>query len=68
MITSLSSYRPTEEVQGVRRERDPIKKVEKYALEGNLITEEELKVCGCSEPEPSSGVLCGHCFQVSHFV
>lgn len=36
-------YRPTEEVQGVRRERDPIKKVEKYALEGNLITEEELK-------------------------
>ena len=32
------------EIKEVRKSRDPIKKVINYALEGNLATEEELKV------------------------
>ena len=40
----MSSYRTTEEVQTVRKERDPIKLAEEYAIEGNLLTKEELKV------------------------
>ena len=39
------SYRTTSEVQTVRKEKDAIKLVEAYALEGQLATEVELKVC-----------------------
>lgn len=38
------SYRTTTEVQTVRKEKDAIKVVEAYALEGQLATEAELKV------------------------
>ena len=38
------SYRDAGEVQGVRKERDPITLLTAYALNGNLVTEEELKV------------------------
>ena len=42
---SLStSYRSTSEVQAVRKEKDAIKLVEAYALDGQLATTEELKV------------------------
>ena len=39
------SYRTTSEVQTVRKEKDAIKVVEAHALEGQLATEGELKVC-----------------------
>ena len=41
------SYRSAEEVKAVRKEEDPIKQLETYAEEGNLATEEELKVRCC---------------------
>ena len=46
MVCSLpsASYRRASEIQEVRKERDAIKTVRSYALEGNLATEEELKV------------------------
>lgn len=46
MVCSLppASYRKASEIQEVRKERDAIKTVRSYALEGNLATEEELKV------------------------
>jgi len=37
------SYRKEEEIKEVKKNRDPIKNIKKYALEGNLATEEELK-------------------------
>lgn len=39
------SYRTSAEVQAVRKDRDPINLLAAYALDGNLVTEEELKVC-----------------------
>jgi len=58
----LASYRRASEIQEVRKERDAIKTVRSYALEGNLATEEELKVLvlviACSqysEPERVGG-------------
>ena len=39
-----ASYREASEIKGVREERDPIKGVKDIALEGNLATEQELKV------------------------
>ena len=39
-----ASYREASEIKGVREIRDPIKRVENRALEGNLATEQELKV------------------------
>ena len=39
-----ASYRRASEIQEVRKDRDAIKTVRSYALEGNLATEEELKV------------------------
>ena len=46
MVSSLppASYRKASEIQEMRKERDAIKTVKSYALEGNLATEEELKV------------------------
>lgn len=37
------SYRSADEVKGIRQERDPHKIAEMYALEGNLISPEEIK-------------------------
>ena len=45
VISLCSSYRDASEVQAVRKERDPINLLTAYALEGNLVTEDELKVC-----------------------
>ena len=42
------SYRSTSEVQAVRKEKDPIRLVEAYALDGQLATTEELKVHSAS--------------------
>ena len=41
----LYSYRSSEEVKAVREEKDAIKLVEAYAMEGNLATSDEIKVC-----------------------
>lgn len=38
------SYRTADEVKTKRKEEDPIVRLEKYAIEGNLMTEEEMKV------------------------
>lgn len=40
----FSSYRDAAEVKDVREKRDPIKLLTGYALDGNLVQEEELKV------------------------
>lgn len=40
----MCSYRDSAEVRAVRKERDPINLITAYALEGNLVTEDELKV------------------------
>ena len=40
----LYSYRSAEEVKDIRNERDPHKIAELYALQGNLLTPEEIKV------------------------
>lgn len=53
-----SSYRDAAEVQAVRKERDPINLLTAYALDGNLVTEDELKVRGCDTVWPSL-LLCG---------
>ena len=34
-------------MQGIRKERDPINELTSYALEGNLVTEDDLKVECC---------------------
>jgi uncharacterized protein YjhX (UPF0386 family) len=44
LLTFDHSYRSTSEVQAVRKEKDAIKLVEAYALDGELATAEELKV------------------------
>ena len=44
MCWSGSSYRSSDEVKSVRKEKDAIKLVEAYALEGQLATADELKV------------------------
>lgn len=38
------SYRDAAEVKAVRKDRDPINVLTEYALSGNLVTEDELKV------------------------
>ena len=59
MVFSLPpvSYRQASEIQEVRKERDAIKYVKNYALEGNLATEEELKVLAIA-------IACGQCSAV----
>ena len=44
-LSFLSSYRSAIEVKGVRETRDPLKKCEELALELNLMTSDEIKVC-----------------------
>ena len=44
-MCSTCSYRHSTEVKKVREEKDPLKLVDAYALEGNLATVEELDVC-----------------------
>ena len=41
----LSSYRDSAEVKEQRDKRDPIKKLVEYALDGELVTQAEFKVC-----------------------
>lgn len=42
----MFSYRPREEIQDVRKRRDPITGFKDRILAANLVTAEELKVCG----------------------
>lgn len=44
LMPFCDSYRSAAEVQAVRKEKDAIKLVEAYALEGELATAQELKV------------------------
>ena len=46
LVCSLlpASYRQANEIKEIRQHRDPIMRVEDRALEGNLATEQELKV------------------------
>ena len=45
MKSLLSSYRDAAEVKEQRATRDPINKLVDYALDGELVTEAEFKVC-----------------------
>ena len=42
--STCCSYRSSDEVKAVRKDKDAIKLVEAYALNGQLATAEELKV------------------------
>ena len=57
MLDWLSSYRSSDEVKSVRKEKDAIKLVEAYALEGQLATADELKVTAQHQPYTDWTVL-----------
>ena len=62
-ITNLvyyCSYRPAEEVKAVRDKSDPIKLLEAYAIEGNLVTPEELKVITLSYKSACACMCCSY--------
>ena len=40
-----TSYRTRDEVQEVRKTKDPISMLKSFMIEGELATEEEIKVC-----------------------
>lgn len=41
----MCSYRSAQEVKDKRKNEDAIAQLESYAVEGNLMTEDEMKVC-----------------------
>ena len=43
MCWCAHSYRSAEEVKNKRKNEDPIADLKKYAVKGNLMTEEEMK-------------------------
>lgn len=43
-VVVVVSYRDAAEVKEVRKTRDPISLIAAYALDGNLVTDDELKV------------------------
>lgn len=57
----LCSYRDAAEVKAVRQERDPISIFTDYAFEGNLVTNDELKVSPLHKPVIHRRYTCTFC-------